>query len=557
MIATELERRFGDPWDSGNPTGHAAVLAADERGETFAAGEQVLDAVGLNAEFVPVDLGGRLARLDHLIQVMRPVFRRDPALGLGYGVSSLIAAVNVWAAGDASQRRRVADLLLAGGRVAAGYHELAHGNDFAGNDLSALPGPDGVLRLNGRKEVIANAGRAEAMVLFARTSSEPGSRSHSQLLAERADLPAGAFRDLPRFPTSGMRGVQLGGLEFRDCPVPADTVLGVPGHGVETALRSFQITRTVLPAMATGILEAGLDVTARFVDARMLYGRSLADMPHIRSILADAFVDLLICECLATVTARSVHLLPDETSLYASASKYFIATLLTDAVYELSRVLGAQFYLRDGEYGIFQKHLRDLPPASFGHSARATCLGTVLPQLPRLARKAWRGGDAPPSEVYRPGGPLPPLSFDRLTLSSGGRDSHSAALTAALDAPDVPADLRRHLLVAANELGTLGLECAALAPRDLTVDARPEVLELPARYAAVLAATACVNVWLHSRDRSEDFLADPQWVTAALRRIAGRLGRDPGPRPRHHDEALAADVLARHRRGGGFGLFGL
>ncbi|RFU41880.1 acyl-CoA dehydrogenase [Actinomadura logoneensis] len=554
MTATELARRLGDPWDTANPAGHTAVLAADERGEPFGAGEQILDAIGLNAEFVPADLGGRLARLDDLIRVMRQVFRRDPALGLGYGASSLIAAVNVWTAGDGRQRRRAADLLLGGGRIAAGYHELAHGNDFAGSALSAYAGPDGRRRLDGRKEVIANAARAEALVLFARTSASPGSRSHSQLLVERADLPAAGCRDLPRFLTSGMRGVLLGGLAFRDCPVPADAVLGEPGRGIETALRSFQITRTALPAMAVGVLEAGLDATARFTDARVLYGRPLGDMPLIRSVLADAYADLLICDCLGLVAARSAHLVPDQMSLYASAVKYFVATLLTDAMYELSRVLGAQFYIRDGEYGIFQKLLRDLPPAGFGHAARAACLGTVLPQLPRLARRAWRAGDVPPVETYRLGGSLPPLSFDRLTVTSGGRDGHSAALTLALDAPDVPAEVRRLLHIVAVEFDALVRECAALPPGDLSVDARPEALDLPARYAAVLAATACVNVWLHNRDRGGEFLADPRWVVAALRRIVIRLRRDPGPRSRDQDRVLAAEALARHHRNSGFGL---
>lgn len=460
----DLERQFGDPWDPGNPTGHAAVLAADEAGEMLAAGERLLDDYGLNAEFVPPELGGRLTRLDHLIEVMRAVFRHDPCLGLGYGASSLIPAVNVWTAGDERQRRRMADVLLAGGRAVSGYHELAHGNDFARAEFSALPGDDGRLRLNGRKEVIANARRAEAMVLFARTSPAPGSRSHSQLFVETADLPAGVPRQLPRFHSAGMRGVPLGGLEFRDCPVPADAVLGAPGLGVETALRSFQVTRTALPAMTAGILETGLEVTARFADERVLYGRSLAEMPYIRSILADAFTDLLICDCLATVTARSVHLLPGETSLYASAAKYFVATLLMEAMDALSRVLGAQFYLRDGGYGIFQKHLRDLAPAGFGHTARVACLSTVLPQLPRLARKGWRDDTQPPAGVFHLGADLPPLPFERLSVGSGGRDSLSAALSAALGFPELDGELRRLVLVIAAEQADVRRECAALTP---------------------------------------------------------------------------------------------
>ncbi|MFI0367302.1 acyl-CoA dehydrogenase [Actinomadura sp. 1N219] len=550
-----LERMLGDPWDPANPVGHAAVLAADEAEEPFGAGERVLDEFGLNAEFVPPELGGRLTALDRTAEVLRTVFRRDPALGLGYGASSLIAAVNVWTAGSAAQRRHTADLLLDGGRLIVGYHELAHGNDLARAELSALPGPDGALLLNGRKEVIANARRAEAMVLFALTAPGQGSRSHSQLLVDKADLPPGEPGYLPRFHSVGMRGVQLGGLEFRDCPVPAGAVLGRPGEGMETALRSFQITRTALPSMAVGVLEGGLDVAAAFTDERVLYGRSLAGMPHIRAILADAFADLLVCDAMATVAARAVHLLPGAASLYASATKYFVATLLTDAMYGLSRVLGAQFYIREGAYAIFQKLARDLPPAGFGHAARAACLATLLPQLPRVARRAWRdGGEEPPEALFRLGAGLPPLPFADLALTSGGRDALSAGLAAALDAPQVQGDVRRLLQVIAAELSDLTAECAGLSPRELTVDAPAEALRLPARYAAVLAAIACANVWLHNAGDDREFLADPIWVVAALRRIVARLGRDPGRPPPHLSEPLCAEVLARHRDRRGMGL---
>ncbi|KKD02192.1 hypothetical protein TN53_41895, partial [Streptomyces sp. WM6386] len=95
---------------------------------------------------------------------------------------------------------------------------------------------------------------------------------------------------------------------------------------------------------------------------------------------------------------------------------------------------------------------------------------------------------------------------------------------------------------------------AALAPGDLTVAARPEALRLAARYAAVLAAIACVNIWLHNQERHDAFLSDPRWAVAALGRIAERMGRDPGQRPRHVTEWLSAEVLARHRDRRGFGL---
>lgn len=560
--AAELARLFGDPWAAGNQYGHQAVLAADEDGEMFAAGEQLLDEYRLNAEFVPVELGGRFTRLDRLIQVMREVFRHDPCLGLGYGASSFIASVNVWTAGGTAQRRDVARLLLGNRKVSSVYHELAHGNDFARAELTARPGADGTLVLNGRKEVITNARRADAMVVFARTSVEPGSRSHSQLLLDRSVLPAGRVRDLPRFPSSGMRGVQLGGLEFDDCVVRDDAVLSQPGLGVEIALRSFQVTRTALPAMAAGGLDTGLRATVRFAGERELYGRPASAIPYVQAVLADAFTDLLICDSLGTVVARSIHLLPGETMVYASAAKYLLATVLMGSMHRLSQVMGSRFYFREGPYAIFQKHLRDMAPAGFGHAGRAACLGTVLPQLPRLARRSWCAGDEAPADVFRLDAPLPPLPFASLAAASNGNDSLVAALHAAAD--DIghfpgprPDRLRRLAARFVAEAGDLRRECAALPPRDLTVSARPQALDLVRRYASVLAASACINVWRHNRASRDDFLADPAWLVAALRRLAG-AGRtdDTEADADLITGALVAELRERAREGRSFDLSG-
>ncbi|MDF9815619.1 alkylation response protein AidB-like acyl-CoA dehydrogenase [Streptomyces sp. SPB162] len=227
----ELEQLLGDPRDPDNPFGHDALLAADDRSELLPSAEDALTGFGLNHEFVPEDLGGRLARVDTLARVLRPVFRRDASLALGYGVTSFLAAVAVWAAGTPEQRRWTADLLLGGGRLAIAYHELAHGNDFVRNEFTALPDGAG-FRLDGRKEVINNAGRAEALVLFSRTAKEAGARSHSVLLVDKSVLPADRFEHLPRYRTVGVKGCEIGGFHFRDCPLPGDALVGGLGEGV-------------------------------------------------------------------------------------------------------------------------------------------------------------------------------------------------------------------------------------------------------------------------------------------------------------------------------------
>jgi alkylation response protein AidB-like acyl-CoA dehydrogenase len=551
-----LEKLFADAGDPANPVGRTAVLAADERGEMLRAGEELLTAHGLNAHFVPTELGGRLSRLDDLVRVMRAVYRRDPCLGLGYGAGSFMAAVNVWTAGSAGQRALLARRLLSGGRAACAYHELDHGNDFTRAGLTALPGPDGRLRLNGRKEVVANLRRAETMVLFARTDPAQGSRSHSQLLLGTEDLPVGTVRHLDRFTTAGMRGVQLGGIEFTDCPVPDGSVVGRPGQGVETALRSFQLTRIALPGMTIGLLDTALRTALRGARGRTLYGGLAADLPLSRSILTEVFADLLLADTFTLVAARAAHTAPAQAGVYASAVKAFVPTLLIRAVYRLSELLGSQFYLRDGEQPLFQKLLRDVQPSAFGHASRVSCQSALLPQLPLTARRGWRDGTAAPlpADTFRADRPLPGLRFADLAVSAAGRDPLARSLVTGTEAAAADDPLTASGRAWCAQLTALAEDAAGLAPTLIGPDAPPYAFGLTTRWTGVLAASACLNTWWCRPDETTPDAADPAVPLALLHRLGTHLDHHREPLPRHLAEPLHAELLRRFDAGRTFDL---
>ncbi|MEU2763245.1 acyl-CoA dehydrogenase family protein [Streptomyces sp. NPDC007094] len=551
-----LEKLFADAGDPANPVGRTAVLAADERGEMLGAGEELLTGYGLNAHFVPAELGGRLGRLDDLVRVMRSVYRRDPCLGLGYGAGSFMAAVNVWTAGSTEQRALLARRLLSGGRAACAYHELDHGNDFTRAGFTALAGPDGRLRLNGRKEVVANLRRAETMVLFARTDPAHGSRSHSQLLLDAEDLPAGTVRHLDRSTTVGMRGVQLGGIEFTDCPVPDGSVVGRPGHGVETALRSFQLTRTALPGMTIGLLDTALRTALRGAHGRRLYGGRAADLPLSRSILTETFADLLLADSFTMVAARAVHTAPAQAGIYASAVKAFVPTLLIRAVSRLSELLGSQFYLRDGEQPLFQKLLRDVQPSAFGHASRISCLSALLPQLPLTARRGWRSGTAAPlpADTFRTDRPLPGLRFADLSVSAAGRDPLARSLVTATGTAAADDPLTASGRAWCAELAALTEDAAGLAPTLIGPDAPASAFGLTTRWTGVLAASACLNTWWQGPDGTASSTADPAVPLALLHRLGTHLDHHREPLPRHLAEPLHAELLRRFDAGLTFDL---
>ncbi|MFF5448531.1 acyl-CoA dehydrogenase family protein [Streptomyces sp. NPDC012888] len=548
--AARLEALLGDPHDPANPHGIAALCAADARGEPPAPTEELLTRAGLAAEFVPAEHGGRLTRADLLATTLRPLFRRDLALGFGFGITSLFATAPVWAAGSARQRGRTAELLLGGGRASIVHHELAHANAILRDELVAAPAPGGGWTLGGRKDVIMNASRADAWVVYARTAPHRGPRSHSVLLLEPGELPAAGVRRLPRVPTPGMRGGLFSGLAFADCPVPADALVGRPGEGVALALRTFQVNRCLIPGVAIAAADTVLRSAVRAVSA----GRTGPPARRWHKPLAGVFADLLACDSMATVALRALSLLPDRAHILAAAVKYVVPDLLREDLEELATVLGAHGYEHGSpQYGSLDKLVRDLPVAGLGHAGTAACHAVIVPQLRSLAERSWFRAEEPPPELFRPGADLPALDYRLLGIASGD-DFLSATLAGSAARLAGTRGVGGQIAVLADlaeaftgELRALRAGCAAL-PAGRATAPDPAAVILSDRYALIQAAAAVLGTW-EGQDGTDAFLADPAWAVLALSRLAGRLGIAAPELPDSCVAQLLDELLRRYRTG--------
>lgn len=552
MTVPDLEAAFGDPYCDCSPYGYDPIVQSDERAEAFGAGEDLLDALGTSAEFVPRALGGRLDALDALITRVRPVFRRDAALGLDYGVSSFQAALGVWLCGRETQQRSLASKMLAGMRVSWSCHDHSEIPTDTSCAITASE-RDGVFVLNGRNSLMVNAGAGTAIVV-ARTGELPRARSHSLLLVDLTALPWKHWRRLPRVHTSGLRGCQIGGLEFNGCPIPSDTVVGELGDGGDVALRAAQFGGCTTMGLALGMLDASLFTVLRFALGRRLYGHTVADIPHARAAMAGAFTNLLALDSLVTVAARAAHVFPDN-GVYGAAVKYLVPTLLEDTMNELAVVLGARYYLRQGEHAIFGKHFRDIPALSFVQPDRSTDEHVVLWHLPDLLREL-RDPAEPAAEVFTLEKALPPLA-PGLPRPPGQRgDPLLAALTPLLDALRQEASESADVAITADallhELRKLVYYAGELPKWQVCPTAGADGGDHVERYTILLAAAACLGVWRHNRQRR--VLADTTWVRAALRRLLARVTPGIPPCPAQLDDQLFTELLTRAQHRVGFCL---
>ena len=560
-----LETLLGDPFDDRNPHGMRALLQADERRSAPEATERLLNTTGLGAEFVPRELGGRLTGVEELAQVLRPVFRRDVALGFGAGVTALFAASVVWAAGDERQRRAVARLLLDGGRITILHREFAHANAILRGEYRARSAPDGGHLISGRKSVVINADRADAFVAYVRTSPGDGPHSHSVFLLEPGRLPSHALRRLPRVQTTGMRGAHYAGLELADCPVPADALVGRVGEGVPLALRTFQVSRSLVSGSA---LIAGMDSALRYaVRAVAASGRARRSGGRRQRLLAGVFADLLAGDSLAVTGLRLLDLAPEHALVPSAAVKYAVTSLLHEDLDDLASALGSRGYDRGPHYGGFSKLVRDLPVAGLGHAGTVDIQALLVPHLRTLAHAPWiaPGAHEAPALLFTPGDALDSFDFRRLSAEPADPHGGCDGLLTALVGATARLDGRRGLgsrwaaladlaAVFAEEVRRLAERCAALAgPRDGGPPTDPAALVLADRYCLLAAVATCLGM----RENADGgFLAGPEWPLLALTRIGRRLGLGVADVPDEVTEALVAELLARYETGRSFDLYG-
>lgn len=539
--AEELERYLGDPHDPASALSYPGAVETDARGEPDPAGFEALHRWGLPDFLVPAADGGRLGSLVEPFALLRTVARRDLRAAVGYG-STFLAAVPVWLWGDAGQRRLVADRVRAGGLGACAISERAHGSDLARNECRALRQGDRFL-IRGEKWPIGNATRGEVVTLLARTSAS----AFSLLLLDKAELPAAGWRPLPAVDTVGLRGHDLSGLAFDDCPVPASAVLGTEGSGLAQTLRTLQVTRTLVAGLSLGALDTALRAATTHASERRLYGGPIDRMPVVRELLVRAYADLLVAECVALPAVRAVGAAPGRLHRWSAVAKYLVPVLAEESMQGLGTVLSARSYIREEPAAqVFQKAQRDHAVMSVFDGTTHVNLAALV-GLPTPGRPAAEGRDARRATLaalFRLDASAPDWRPDgaALTLAADDRDEIVQGWADAVDELEAvaaadPAPAYRELLAMVETWHAVRARYQA-GQRALagSWDRHPPVraFTLARTHCLFHAAASCLHLWLHQRAARPD-LAGPEWLLLCLQRLLQRLDAE---------QELSADAVA-------------
>jgi acyl-CoA dehydrogenase len=142
--------------------------------------------------------------------------------------------------------------------------------------------------INGRKRFISNAGLADFYTVFAKTGTRADGRSELSAFVVGARMPG--FRVTERIQMIAPH--PIGEIEFENCRVPADDMVGGVGDGLNLALNTLDTFRSSVGAAACGMAGRALDESIAYAKSRHQFGRPIAEHQMIQEKLADMATEL-------------------------------------------------------------------------------------------------------------------------------------------------------------------------------------------------------------------------------------------------------------------------
>jgi alkylation response protein AidB-like acyl-CoA dehydrogenase len=304
-----------------------------------------LSKAGFTAVHIPAEYGGQGADALATCIVIEEVARVCAS-------SSLIPAVNklgtvpIMLSGSEELKKRVLPSIAAG-EVAASYalSEREAGSDTASMRARASrDGSDWIL--NGTKTWITNAGVSTWYTVMAVT--DPGA-------ARKVDG-VSAFvvhKDDPGFEVGskerklGIKGSPTREIHFIDCRIPGDRIIGAPGTGLRTALRTLDHTRPTIGAQAVGIAQGALDASIAYTKDRKQFGRPIADNQAVQFMLADMAMRIEAARHLVYVAAARAERGEPNLGFVTAAAKCFASDTAMSVTTDAVQLFGGAGYTRD------------------------------------------------------------------------------------------------------------------------------------------------------------------------------------------------------------------
>jgi alkylation response protein AidB-like acyl-CoA dehydrogenase len=319
--AAEIDETAEYPWDV-----HKALKDAD-----------------LLAIHVPEQYGGAGAdKIAHciLVEEIARVCASSSLIPMGnkLGTTGMILA------GSEELKHRYLPQVAAGeATFSYALSEREAGSDAASMRTRATADGDAYV-LNGTKCWITGAGVSTHYTVMAVTDPDAGARGISAFVVH-ADDPGFSVGTKER--KLGIKGSPTCEIYFDNCRIPADRMIGEPGTGFKTALRTLDHTRLGIGAQAVGIAQGALDAAIGYVKERRQFAQRIADFQGVQFMIADMAMRIEAARQLVYVAAGAAERGEKDLTFRSSAAKCFASDTAMSVTTDAVQLFGGYGYTKD------------------------------------------------------------------------------------------------------------------------------------------------------------------------------------------------------------------
>lgn len=301
---------------------------------------------------IPEEYGGFGGGCLDIVLAVEQFGRGCVGVGTAYAANFLGSYPLIFS-GSEEQKKKYLPAVASGEKFAAfGLTEANAGSDASGiNTTAYLDGDEWVL--NGTKQWITNGGEAQIYTVIAITDRKRGARGASMFIVEDGDA---GFSYGPKEKKMGIRASSTTELIFKDCRIPKDRIIGRPGTGFITVMKTLDASRPGIASLGVGLGQGALDEAVSYAKQRVQFGKPIIAFQAVQHMLADMATQVEAARALTYAAARHIDANPKNVSKSSSMSKLFATDMAMKVTTDAVQILGGYGFMC--EYPV-EKMMRD------------------------------------------------------------------------------------------------------------------------------------------------------------------------------------------------------
>lgn len=311
-----------------------------------------LAELGLGGIYVSEEYGGSgLSRLDATL-VFEALAMACPSVGSFLSIHNMCGGMIDKFGSEETKQKWLPDLCSMNKVFSYCLTEPGSGSDAAALKTRAERSNDGYV-LNGTKAFISGGSYSDAYVCMVRTG-EDGPKGISTVVVEDGTegLSFGALEK-----KMGWLSQPTSQVQFDDCKVPAENLIGEEGKGFSYAMNGLDGGRLNISAGALGGAQKALDLTVQYMSERKAFGKSINQFQALQFRLAEYETKLQAARTFLRQAAWKLDNGDYDATKYCAMAKLMVTDVAFDVANGCLQLHGGYGYLAD--YGI-EKIVRDL-----------------------------------------------------------------------------------------------------------------------------------------------------------------------------------------------------